>query len=86
LVHPTLPVYIFLATTTNASMPSHPPPKYHKTTPYVSQVDKGKKSITSTKMAKSSSYADSKIKSTINGKISLSDLHLEVAQVEEIKS
>jgi hypothetical protein len=86
LVHPTLPVQIVLATTTNASMPSPPPPKYHKTTPHGSQVDKGKKPITSTNMAKSSSSAHSKIKSVSSGKISLSDLHPEVSQLEEKKS
>jgi hypothetical protein len=75
-VHPTLPVHIVA---TNTSMPPPPPPKDHKTTPHGSQVDKGKQPITSTSMAKSSSSAHSKIKSTSSGKRSLSDLHLEVA-------
>jgi len=77
-----------LATATNASIlpPLTPPPKYNKTTPHESQVEKGKQPITSTSMAKSSSYTHSKIKSTSIGKISLNDMHPEVAQLEEKKS
>jgi hypothetical protein len=70
LVHPTLLVHIVA---TNTSVP--PPSKYHKSTPHGSQVDKGKKPITSMSMAKSSSFSHSKIKSTSSGKISLNDLH-----------
>jgi hypothetical protein len=81
LVHPILPVHIVA---THESMP--PPPKDYKTTPHGSQIDKGKQPITSTNMAKSSSSAHSKIKSTSSGKRSLDDMHPEVAQLEENKS
>jgi hypothetical protein len=84
--HPTLPVHIVA---THTYMPPAPPPthpKDHKTTPHGSQVDKGKQAITSTSMAKSSSYCHSKIKLTSNGKIRLKDMHIEVAQLEEKKS
>jgi hypothetical protein len=84
LVHPTLPIHIVV---TNECMPPPPPShKDHKTTPHGSQVDKVKKPISSPNMAKSSSSSQSKIKSISSGKISLSDLHPEVARLEEKKS
>jgi hypothetical protein len=68
-------------------MPPPPPtPKDHKTTPHFSQIDKGKKIVTSTSMAKSSSSTHSKIKSTGSGKRILHEVHPEIAQLEENKS
>jgi hypothetical protein len=83
-VQPVLPVH---TTATHESMPPPPPPpKDHKTTPHCSQIDKGKQPVTSTSMAKSSSSAHSKIKSTGSGKRSLHEEHPEIAQLEEKKS
>jgi hypothetical protein len=69
LVHTTLPVI------TNESMPPPPPPppKDHKTPLHNSQTDKGKQPITSPNIAKSSSSAHSKMKSTSSGKRNISD-------------
>jgi hypothetical protein len=56
-----------------------PPPKDHKTTPHCFQNVKGKQHVTSTSMAKSSSFVHSNIKSAGSGKISLHEEHPEIA-------
>jgi hypothetical protein len=56
---PVQPVLLVHTTTLHESMP--PPPKDHKTTPYFSHIEKGKKPIISTCMTKSSSATHSKI-------------------------
>jgi hypothetical protein len=69
------------------STPSPPIPiKDDKTTPHGSQIDKGKQPITSSNVAKSSYFAQSKIKLGGSVKGSLDDIHLEVAKLEENKS
>jgi hypothetical protein len=81
------PVLLVHTIASHESMPSPPPPsKDHKTTPHFSQIDKGKQFVTSNSMAKSSSSAHSKIKSTSSGKISLHEVHPEISQLEEKKS
>jgi hypothetical protein len=80
-INPKLTIHIVA---TNKYIPPPPPPNDHKNT-HGSQVDKGNKPITSTDMAKSSSSAQSNLKSTRSGKRILNDMHPEVAQLEEIK-
>jgi hypothetical protein len=85
LVHPVLFVQT-AATHESIPLPPCPPPKDHKTTPHDSQIDKGKKPITSTSLARSSSSTHSKIKSVGSGKRILDDMNPQVAQLEENKS
>jgi hypothetical protein len=83
-VQPTLPVHI--VSSHESPTPCPPPPKDHRTTPHCSQIEKGKKLVTSTNMVKSSSSSHSKIKSTNNAKKSLHEVHPKIAQPEEKKS
>jgi hypothetical protein len=83
---PVQPILHVHTIASHESMSPPPTPKYHKTTPHGSEIDKGKQLVTSTNMPKSFSSAHSKIKSTSSGKTSLHEVHLEIAQLKEKKS
>jgi hypothetical protein len=82
-IHTTPPV-------STSSMAHSLPPKDQKVPPCDSQLDKGKKQVTSLSTRKSSSSAHSRLKSTKENnskrEINLNDMHPEIEKFEEKKS